>query len=161
MKHEIDEDIVEAAIKTYHLEKMLDPDKDAVTAALAAGFIEIERRTTERIATAAEELAEHLRLEEDPSEEGAAALEIFAYEQREAIPNISRDYQPQDGDIVEVTLVGEVAVYEAECPECGANIEKTTWSVTDRATNSEYFFDPAETKGLRVRMVSPGVEDFI
>lgn len=157
----IDEDIIKAMIQTYELEKALDPDAQALEAALEAGYVELERRVTERIATAAEELAEHILAEDEPSEEGSAALEIFAYELRQAIPFVDKAYEPQDDDIVEVTLTGEVTVYEAECPACGTDIEKKTWSVTDRATNAEYFFDPLDTDGLKVRLISPGVEDYL
>lgn len=162
MKQKIDEDIIRAALDTYQLERAVDPDKEAIEAALEAGFFEIERRVIERIATAAEELAAHIMDEEEPSEEGAAALEIFAYELRETIPTVDKDYIPQDDDIVEVTLVGEVTVFAQECPECGAEVEKFTWSVLDNATGTQYFFDPKEMKdNLRVRLVSRGLEDYL
>lgn len=153
---EIDKDVLDAAIKTYELEKSLDPDADAIGIALAAGFIKIQQQTIEEIAVSAEELAEHILAEEVPSYEGASTLQIFARDLRDQIPNVGTKYLPDDDDIVEVTLSGEVTVYNNECHNCGQLQEICTWSVKDRATGEEYFFDEQRTQNLRVRLIAPG-----
>lgn len=158
----IDEDILSAAVETYKLEKSIEPDNDALSAALAAGFAVVERRTMERMVIAAEELAGHLEeVEEFPSYEAIATLKLFAHDIKAQLPNLSDRYDPKDEDIVEVILSGEVRVYQNECRDCGHMTEETTWSVMDRATNMEYFFDPLEAKDLRVRVISPGISDFL
>lgn len=149
-------DVLEAAIKTYELEKALDPDSDAIKTALNAGFIKVQQQTMEEIATAAEELAAHILSEEDPTHEGAAALQLFAHDIKGQIPKVGTSYVPDDDDIVEVFLSGEVTVYYNECPNCGQLQDISTWSVKDRATGEEYFFDEARTKNLRVRLIAPG-----
>lgn len=158
---EINKDILDAAISTYKLERMLDPDSDAIRLALNAGFIAVQQQTMSEIAQAAKELAAHLLIEEDPSHEGAAALEIFAYDLHQQIPRVGQNYVPDDDDIVEVFLSGEVTVYYNECPCCGQLWDNCTWSVTDKETGEEFFFDEEKTKNLRVRLISPGVDELV
>ena len=150
------EDILNASLETYELEKYLDPDTDAMKLALEAGWIKVQQQTVDEIAKAAEELAEHILAEDEPSYEGASVLKIFAHDLREQIPKTGKSYEPMDDDIVEVFLSGEVTMYNNECPECGVLQDVVTWSVTDRATGEEYFFDESQTKDLRVRVISPG-----
>jgi hypothetical protein len=160
--YKIDEDALEAAIETYKLEKMLDPDENALALALKAGFVVIQQRTIEQIADSMEELAAHILGEEIPSLEGAAVLEIFARDLREQIPRVDQQYKPVDDDIVQITLSGEVTVFENECADCGSKVDGTTWSILDRATCLEYFFDTRETTGLRVRVISPaGIDELL
>jgi len=156
-----DEDIIKAAVETYRLEKLMDPDAKAIDAALAAGLSHHERSVISRIADQAEELAEHLKTEDDPPFEGIAVLEIFARDLRDQIPRQDR-YEPQDDDIVQVIITGTVTLYDEECPNCGHDQDKTIFSVTDRASGAEYFFDPHEAKSLKVRVISPaGIDEML
>jgi hypothetical protein len=158
---DIDETIVKTALESYSLEKNLEPTADALASALKAALVAYELKTTERIAKWAEALAETIMDEEIPSIEGAAALKLFAVELRNSIPPAEDNYMPHDDDIVEVTVIGEVTVYDEECPDCGGESETSQWSVMDRTTGNQYWFDPLTNDDIRVRLISTGVEDFL
>jgi hypothetical protein len=158
---EVDADIVKTALDSYTLEQSLEPTGDAIALALKAALISYELRVIERTAKWAEALAETIMDEEVPSVEGAVALKMFAVELRNSIPPQEENYMPQDDDIVEVTLIGEVTVYDQECPECGAESDVSQWSVMDRTTGNQYWFDPLTNDDIKVRLISTGVEDFL
>jgi hypothetical protein len=154
----VDEDLLRAANEVYELEQMIEPNPYSLEKAIMAVQARLEERVTERIALAAEALAGHMAKDDVPSDEAISALELFAEELRGGISLISEEYEPAENDIVEVLLVGEVGVYEEECPQCGAD-KKVTWSVTDRNSGEEFFFEDAE--GLNVRLISRGVEEYL
>lgn len=158
---EIDIDLINAAMQTYELEKNLDPDVNALEAAIKSVYVKIQQQSIRETVMAARELAAHLRAEEIPSDEGAAILSIFADDLEEQIPRIESSYEPEDNDIVEVILSGEVTVFYNECPGCGQLQDVRTWSVKDRATGEEYFFDEERTKDLRVRVIAPGIDEML
>jgi len=155
----MDEDLLKAALETYELERMLEPDQHALSVAISAVLRKHEQTIIEQIASAAEAMAESLTAEEDPTFEGAGALKLFAEDLREGIP-ITGEYDPQDGDIASITLTGEVEVYAHECPHCGGdNPDLDTFSIYDRNTQEEFYFD----KGAKynIRLISRGIEEYL
>jgi hypothetical protein len=158
---DIDQDIIQTALDSYALELSFEPTPDAISLALTAALVKYELRITERLAKWAESLAETIMDEEIPSVEGAAALKMFAVELRNSIPPVEDNYMPQDDDIVEVSIIGEVTVYDQECPGCGSESAVSQWAVMDRTTGNQYWFDPLTNDDIRVRIISAGVEDFL
>lgn len=158
---DVDPDIIQTALDSYTLEMSLEPTPDAIAYALKAALIKYELRVIERTAKWAEALAETIMDEDIPSTEGAAALKMFAIELRNSIPPVEPNYMPQDDDIVEVTIIGEVTVYDNECTECGAESDVSQWAVMDRTTGNQYWFDPLTGDDIKVRLISTGIEDFL
>jgi hypothetical protein len=153
-----DEDLIKAAEEVYELEQMLEPNKYCLDKAIQAIAARLEERITERHAIAAEELAAIMAKDDSPSEEAITALELFAHELRGGISLAAEEYEPQEDDVVQVILTGEVSVYIDECSHCGG--DKTEhWSVTDRASGQEFFFEDA--KNMTVRVISKGLEDYL
>ncbi len=157
---EVDPDLLRTAVETYDLERHLDTVGElAVEKALEAVLHLYEKRVVERIARGAEALAESIREEDTPSSEGAASLDIFARELRNELPYLGEPYAPMNGDLVELTLVGEVTVYEDACPNCGNEGYDNKWSVRDRYSGLEYYLDEQETKNAHIRVISRGEPD--
>jgi hypothetical protein len=134
---------------------MLGMSPDAVRKALSAGLFLLQRKVIEQEASAAEALAADMRSNDDDfSEEACAALEYFAAGRRKELPRLEENYEPEPDDIVEVTISGRVNVYDNECRSCGEPVGKPHWSVTDQASDSEFFFEHSDAKSVRVRVIA-------
>jgi hypothetical protein len=155
---DVDTDILSAALNTYELERAANPENNPLASAILAGLYKHEENVTRRIAAALRETARLIRDEEAPSEEGAAALEVFAMDLESCIP-FPDTYMPADDDIAEVSIIGEIKVYEHECPDCGAPSDSSSFSV--QTSDNEYFFDPMAGHGMRIRLITRGLEDYL
>lgn len=152
---EIDESVLKAVTETYDLEVMMGMSPDAIRKALTAGLAMLQNNIIEQEARAAEAFAADMRKnDDDPCEEGAAALEYFAANRRKEIPRLEENYEPAPDDIAEVIVSGRVAVYDTECAGCGANNGKPSWSVIDTASDGEFFFENDDASKMRVRIIS-------
>lgn len=157
-----DDRLVNKAIEVYDLERSIDPlNTESVRHAIKAVLHEFEQHVLERVIVGAEALAANIKEDVDPSDEGAAALELFAEELRHELPQLGNvPYNPEAGDLVELLLVGEVTVYDAGCPNCGEDA-MTNWSIRDRFTGLEIYFDPHEMEQAHVRVISKGEPYFM
>lgn len=157
-----DDSLVKKATEVYDLERSVDPlNTESVRHAIKAVLRDFEQRVYGRIIEGAEALAANIREDVDPSDEGAAALELFANELRHELPELgSVPYQPEAGDLIELLLIGEVTVYEDGCSNCGEDA-MTLWSVRDRFTGLEIYFDPHEMDQAHVRVISKGEPYFM
>ena len=157
----IDEDIVKAAIKAYEAQKVVEPSEDAIRTALSASLVKFEQRVQERIGRAAFAYAQALQDRTGVSEDepGPQAMREFASSLMMELPGDDYTYEPSDGDIVEVSLVGELELDDDECPNCHHDLGGVNWGVKDRYTGEQYWFTDIGFSQARVRVVMRG-DDF-
>ena len=153
---EVDPTLLDKAVEVYDLERQLDPlNTENVRTAITAVLAQYEQQVLQRVIRGARALAENIRVDVDPSDEGAAALEIFAVELEDEVPKLNSQYDPENGDLIELSLVGEVTVYEDGCANCGEE-RVTLWSIRDLYTGLEVYFEPQEMGRAHVRVISKG-----
>ena len=158
-------DVLIAARETYELTKdVLQEDHEtALCSALAAGIRKYEQRILERVAVQVETYAREMVAEadEDPEDDGvpefALALGWAADKIRQEMDlDPSGEYEPEDEDVVEVTIVGEVTVGGfAITPGKGT---MQGWVVQDDFTGLEFAFPFGEGLMPRVRVISRAKE---
>lgn len=156
----IDEDILQAAVDAYNVQKIVEPDKDAVRTALAASLAKFERRVQERIGRGAFAYAEALqeRTGADEDDPGPQAVREFASSLMMELPGDDYTYEPEEGDVVEISLVGELQLQSDECPNCHHELGTMEWGLTDRYTGNQYWFEDMDFSKARVRVVMRGVD---
>lgn len=149
-------EVVKAALETYALELGLHPGvahAEALEAALAAGIRANEQRIRARIADQAETYAREMSAaEDDPDGEPAFAVALawFASKVRDEMElDPSEEYEPTDGDVVEVTLVGEVST---------GSVGVHAWGLVDDYTGLEFLFPVIEGVTPQVRVMSRAKE---
>lgn len=156
----VDEDIVNAALETYAVENLLEPNSDAIRTALKAALAKFEQRVQERIARAVFAYSEALQSRtgatvDDP---GPQALQEFAGSLLMEIPGDDYVYEPEAGDVIEIALVGELSLEEDVCSNCGFDHGSKEWGIFDRHTGNQYFFSDRDFSSARVRVVMRGTD---
>lgn len=123
-----------AGLETYALETGLGAlPEEAVAAAITAATRIHEDAVLRRISRAAELVAASLRSEPSRRYRGhAAAITWFADAHVVSLPRLadSRGYQPEPGDVVEITLTGTVLSADST----------GIWTLADKATGRRYQF---------------------
>lgn len=154
----IDEDLVNAALSAYEVSKAVEPDADALRVAISAALAKHEQRVQARIARAANAYAQALqeRTGADEDDPGPQAMREFAGSLMMELPGDDYVYEPEQGDVVEVSLVGELQLETDTCPNCGHEHGSLMWGVTDRYTNNQFWFEDVEFSKARVRVVMRG-----
>lgn len=148
--YQVDEDIIKAAKETYDLETMLGLNEDALEKALSSALSAYEPKISARIIAGIRAYADEMKNEGAEPEE-FAPLYAVALELEYALPAKVPDYSPVDGDIVTVALTGEFRIYEEECSSGHAH---ETYSVSDRNTGQEFFFEKRDLPKLDIKMIS-------
>lgn len=155
MSAPVDSESVQAAMETYRMEVEigLASPEEAMAAALAAGIRVQEQRFRARIADEADTYAREMSAAEE-DEDGepafAVALAWFASKVREEMElDPSAEYEPVDGDVVEVTLVGEVST---------GSVGVHAWGLVDDYTGLEFLFPVIEGVAPQVRVMSRAKE---
>ena len=162
----VDEDLLKVALDTYSLETMVGDDvhEHALRKALSASLIRFEQRVQERIARAAFARAnasqDRLDLSSDDVLTYSAALTEFGNSLMETIPSEADNYEPEDGDIVEISLVGEISLNGEDCPNCGHELSSFDWSVSDRYTGAEYWFNDVDFSKAKVRVIKKNEDHY-
>lgn len=146
--YQVDEDIIKAAKETYDLETMLGLNEDALEKALSSALSAYEPKISARIIAGIRAYADEMKNEGAEPEE-FAPLYAVALELEYALPAKVPDYSPVDGDIVTVALTGEFRVYEDDCSE-----KHESYSVQDRNTGQEYYFEKRDIPKLDIRIIS-------
>lgn len=149
-------DLLKAATETYQLELMLNGglSTDALEKAIEAALAKHERVIIEQIAQRADTVAHGLEDAddiEDPYGDWGVPLHYFAEKLRKDLGPVT-DYEPQAGDVVEVTLTGCVIAWEDDVT--GEPSEQ--WSIFDDATGDEYIFGTHPARHARVRVLTRG-----
>jgi hypothetical protein len=148
---------LKAATETYAMESLLAGTDQgaAMMAALAAGIRVESQRLRSQIAdeaeTCARELADEAPEDEDEgTPEFAVALAWFADRLRKHAPEAdpSEQYEPQKGDVVEVSIVGEVNT--TGTLEGGI----ASWSVLDDYTGLAFSWPAYDGIEPKVRVLS-------
>jgi hypothetical protein len=147
-------DLLKAARETYELTYLFNGglSTDALESAIAAAMEKHERNIIEQIAQRAETVAFGLEDAddiEDPYGDWGVPLHYFADKLRNDL-GPTTDYQPQPGDVVEVTLTGCVIAWEDD----GEPSEQ--WSIFDDKTGDEYIFGTHPARRARVRVLTRG-----
>ena len=152
-KSTVSPELLRAARETYHLEFQFRDGLSghALEAALSAALVAHEKAVLARVAAEAEAYA--MSLEEDMPYE-ATGIKYFAHKLRDDIGEPDRDYEPQDDDVVEVTITGSVVRYATDtCDSCGHS-DNHEWGVMDDVTGDEYMFRSTGPKRPRVRVLT-------
>lgn len=152
----VNEDVLNRAIEVFDLEVSMRRNADALRTALRAALTAWEPEVALRYARAARAFSDELESQIEASDDktGAlTALDVFSAKMEAEISHFSEPYAPSDGDIVEVHLTGPVSLYENKCTHCN-EYNDLQWSVTDRHTGQEFFFEPKHTPKVSVRVIS-------
>lgn len=150
-------DALKAALETYELESALAAglNEEALKAALAAGIRAHEQQVLARVAGRAETYAREIEAadgDEDGMPPEAAALAWFAHKLRQEMElDPSGPYEPEAGDVVEVTITGPVTTWHDLCSGCGQMSDRhNNWSVADDHTGQDFVFQPGSKANVRV-----------
>lgn len=148
--------VMRAAMEAARLEASVDAPIDRVLAsAVQAALRAAESHLIDRVAQAAEEYAAELPQDGDENTPAQQmALRWFAQKLLDDMPAASEpdSYDPQDGDLVQVVITGEVCAEEKPCRACNGCAD-VTWTVITES-GDEYTFDLRERDNLDVYRIT-------
>jgi hypothetical protein len=158
-------EIIRAALLTYDLEQAMNAtglQRDALAAALGAGIRAAERQVLARVIRWAETYASEIAASDGEDDSYSVAIRWFAAQVSKDVElDPSGPYTPVAGDVVEVTVVGQVSTWHDMCAHCGKeNDRHNSWSITDDQTGQEFTFPARQaSKAPKVRVLSRASEN--
>ncbi len=139
-------DVIQAGVETYNMQMSLNGglSTDALAKAIEAVLERHERNIRDRLAMQIEVMAGN-RSQEDP---GAAALWNFREKLVEGL-DIPDTYEPSEGDVVEITITGQLLNVTDKCPGC-EDTDIQAWAVVDEESDEEFVFGTNTRPHIRV-----------
>lgn len=143
-------DVVRAVRETYDLEVLLSNGlaADALDKAITAGLEAHTRAVHLQMATRCEQIAADMEASDDQDNpDFATALRWWAHKIRTEYAFAPEPYQPNDDDVVEITITGPVMEWVGDPKNKPGDYD---FSVLDDATGHEYFFETRRPPRVRV-----------